>query len=355
MKKPDTITRPFRTVQEKKRVRRFWLLSFAVYALAAAVYWMIYYFITLNKCRECLEPLPYYFTQWLVGLLFTALLWLALDFFYNRKPALNILLNIILFIVHYFLWLIFEYQLEKSGLSWLSSTAGYNKSVDDFVYESWFDMVKYVLTVSAYYLLKFYISYRQSERQRIELAVLNKDMQLNLLRQQLNPHFYFNTLNNLYGLARSNNPRLTEALAQLSNIMQYVIVDCNGPRVLLSQELNFLESYIALEKLRYEQNTPIDILVDGHPNGQLIMPMLLVQFVENAFKHGMKEKSDANWMKVHFRIKNDDLFFSVDNSYYEEGISRGIGLSSVQHRLDLQYEGKYEMKMLHEANRFSVT
>jgi two-component system, LytTR family, sensor kinase len=116
-----------------------------------------------------------------------------------------------------------------------------------------------------------------------------------------------------------------------------------------------LKSYIALEKLRYEHDTVIDMRVEGHANGQSILPLMLIQFVENAFKHGMKEKSEQNWMKVNMKIDKEALFFSVDNSYYETEPSKGIGITSVQHRLDLQYEGKYDMKMQHAGNRFSIT
>jgi LytS/YehU family sensor histidine kinase len=178
---------------------------------------------------------------------------------------------------------------------------------------------------------------------------------LNLLKQQLSPHFYFNTLNNLYGLARSNNEKLAGALHQLSNIMRYVIVDCNQPKVLLSQEINFLQSYIALEKLRYEQNTVIEMEVKGEPGQATILPLLLIQFVENAFKHGMKEKSEQNWMKVDLTIQKNELLFRVDNSYYATSVAGGIGINSVKHILNLQYEGKHDLQMLHENNHFSVT
>jgi LytS/YehU family sensor histidine kinase len=206
-----------------------------------------------------------------------------------------------------------------------------------------------------FYLLKFYFEYRRTEKQRIQLAVINKDLQLNLLKQQLSPHFYFNTLNNLYGLARQNNIKLSAALHQLSNIMQYVIVDCNQPKVLMSEEVIFLQSYIALEKLRYEQNTVIEMEVNGKPNGQTIMPLLLIQFVENAFKHGMKEKSEKNWMKIRMDIQKNELLFKVNNSYYETTATAGIGINSVKSILDLQYEGRHEIALQNENNQFSVT
>jgi hypothetical protein len=340
---------------EKNRMKKFWIYSFLVYALLEAAYAIVNFSIMRAMCDNCNAPPVFYFTLWFFSLAFTGLLWYFLNLFYHKKRWVLVSINIILFAAHYFCWILVLYVLRHSGQEWLLGKGAKPPDFDDLIYSSWFDIGKYVLKLSAFYVLKFYAEYRRSEQQRTELAVLNKDLQLNLLKQQLSPHFYFNTLNNLYGLARSNSTKLPDALHQLSNIMQYVIVDCNQPKVLLSQEVSFLQSYIALEKLRYEQNTVIEMEVNGHANGQSILPLLLIQFVENAFKHGMKEKSEQNWMRVHITINGGDLLFSVDNSYYETALAGGIGIASVEHRLNLLYEGKYDMQMRHEGNRFSVT
>jgi hypothetical protein len=342
-------------INETARLKRFWLVSFAVYAMAEALFWLINYLITRQHCIPCLQPPVYFIMQWLLTIISTALLWYALNAFYFASRWSLLPVNILLFAVHYFLWIGLQYLIDSSDSPWLINRPPGQRDFNDYIYGSWFDIGKYIPKATAFYILKFYAEYRRSERQRIALAVLNKDMQLNLLKQQLSPHFYFNTLNNLYGLANSNNPKLPDALSQLSNIMRYVIVDCNQSKVLLQQEVNFLQSYIALEKLRYEHNTVIDMQVQGNANGQSILPLLLIQFVENAFKHGMKEKSEHNWMKVNMQINKNDLLFSVDNSYYANDRTEGIGIASVRHRLDLQYEGRYDLQMLHENNRFSVT
>ena len=355
MKKDDFDTGNFVSTEEKKRSKKFWQYSFCLYAAIEILILGIQYVITLSKCSHCVLPPVFYFFNWLQHILFTGLLWYCLNQVYHLKLWKIILVNILLFAAHYFLWIVLLYAIFHSGQVWLIGENPTINSFKGFVYWSWSDIGKYVVKLSVFYGLKFYFEYRRSERQRIQLAVINKDMQINLLKQQLSPHFYFNTLNNLYGLARSNSIKLSDALDQLSNIRRYVIVDCNQPKVLLSQEINFLQSYIALEKLRYEQNTVIEMGVDGDANGQTILPLLLIQFVENAFKHGMKEKSDQNWMKVNMIIRKDELLFKVDNSFYENNASEGIGINSVKHILNLQYEGKYDMKMLHEDNRFSVT
>jgi sensor histidine kinase YesM len=335
--------------------RKFWQKAFIVYAVTEAIFLVTTYLITYSQCTYCVLPLGYYIWQWSVNILLTALLWYSLNYFYRWPLAKIITGNIFIFSLYYFLWTGMLYAVLNSGINLLVWPSIKSVSYENVVLGSWFDIGKYFLKLSAFYVLKFYYEYRKAAGQRILLAVINKDMQLNLLKQQLSPHFYFNTMNNLYGLARSNSPRLSGALSQLSGIMQYVIVDCNQPKVLLSQEISFLNSYIELEKLRYEKDTVIELKVEGRANGQTILPLLLIQFVENAFKHGMKEKSDRSWMKVSLDIEDHEVLFRVDNSLYEKVPSPGIGISSVKHILDLQYKGKYDIQMEHGENRFSVT
>ncbi|MGQ0739067.1 MAG: sensor histidine kinase [Bacteroidota bacterium] len=335
--------------------RKFWRKAFIAYAITEAIFLAATYYITYSQCTYCVLPFGYYTWQWSVNILLTALLWYGLNYFY-RWPLLKIITgNIFIFFLYYFLWTGMLYAVLNSGMGFFVWPSIKSVSYENVVLGSWFDIGKYFLKLSAFYVLKFYVEYLKAAGQRIELAVINKDMQLNLLKQQLSPHFYFNTMNNLYGLARSNSPRLSGALSQLSGIMQYVIVDCNQPKVLLRQEINFLHSYIELERLRYEMDTVIELKVEGLAARQTILPLLLIQFVENAFKHGMKEKSDRSWMKVNLDIKDNEVLFRVDNSFYEKTPSPGIGISSVKHILDLQYDGKHDIQMQHVDNRFSVT
>jgi sensor histidine kinase YesM len=335
--------------------RKFWIWAFVLYAMAETLYWILNYWNISTKCNGCTQPVYYYLVQWLLYLVLTAVVWYFLNSFYKEKRIVIISLNVIVFIFHFAGWIWINYILQHFGPEWLTGYLYRKNSIHELMYYSWFDISKYVLKITAFYLMKFYSEYRRSEQQRIQLAMVNKDLQLNLLKQQLSPHFYFNTLNNLYGLARSNNSKLSRALQQLSNIMHYVIVECNQPKVSLQKEIDFLQSYIELEKLRYEENTIIDMQVEGKANGQTILPLMLIQFVENAFKHGMKEKSEQNWMRVNMRIRNSDLLFSVNNSYYPTRPAEGIGLASVKHHLNLQYEGKYDMKMDMTDGKFSVT
>lgn len=302
-----------------------------------------------------MQPLSFYILQLLAAIIMTALIWTALRVLSAAQLWRTIAGNIAVFFAYYFSWTGCLYLLYNYGPGGPSASNVTHRSFRDIVYWSWFDIARYVVIVAAYYVLQFYFRYRKAEKERILLSVINKDMQLNLLKQQLSPHFYFNTLNNLYGLSRANDARLPAALAQLSSIMQYVISDCNKTKVMLSQEINFLQSYIELERLRYEEDTPIEMKVSGKANGQAILPLILIQFVENAFKHGMKEKSERSWLKVKVDVKDKNLEFRVENSFYGDTDSQGIGIRSVKHILDLQYKEKHKLEMNHGDNSFSVT
>ncbi|MEO8405709.1 MAG: sensor histidine kinase [Chitinophagaceae bacterium] len=352
MNYPDQIVKQSAPATPVFNKRQFWKRAFISAIVIEAVYWVIHYFTQYNVCIGCLQPPAYYVIQWFLHAIFIGVVWLVLNSFYGKSKIVTVLLNIGVFIAHHATWIAMSYFLERTAPGWISRN--HNNPISIYITISWFDAGKYVLVAGVFYALKFYAEYRHSEQQRMALTLINKDLQSDLLKQQLSPHFYFNTLNNLYGLARSNSPKLSIALGQLSNIMEYVIVECNELKVPLQREIDFLQSYIALEKLRYEENIVIDMEVEGTVNGHTILPLMLVQFVENAFKHGMKEKSEQNWMKVKMRIDHDEILFSVDNSYYETRPAEGIGLSSVRDCLNLQYDGKYDMQMNTAANRFSV-
>ena len=354
MKNPETINGSLVFEKEMHSAKKFWLRVFCIYVAIEAIYWIIHYFTIQKSCPNCLRPAMFYICQWGLSLLFTGLLWYCLHLFSAKRFWATALVNLVAFVLHYFLWLAVSYCLLTSGPAWLIGKK-HHGLFSEFVYESWFDIGKYVLKLTAFYVLQFYAEYRRAEKRRLQLAVINKDLQLNLLKQQLSPHFYFNTLNNLYGLAQKNNERLPVALQQLQNIMQYVIVECNEPKVALQKEIDFLQSFIALEKLRYEENTTIDMRVQGKANGYSIIPLLLIQFVENAFKHGMKEKSEENWMRVNLFVDKAQLIFVVENSCYATAATEGIGLTSVKQRLNLQYNGKYDLQFFHGPERFSVT
>lgn len=197
----------------------------------------------------------------------------------------------------------------------------------------------------------------KEKEQQLTLEFTKKitEMELQLLKSQLNPHFYFNTLNNLYGLAMIAPKKAPDAILKLSDIMEYVIYDCRNDKVPLGKELKFLQSYIELEKLRYDENARISIEVSGRPDNRSISPMLLIQFVENGFKHGIEKEKSNSYLRIHIHVNNGSLQYeSVNSINGGNGKSGGVGLTNVKKRLDLLYPQKHELQVMRGDHEYRV-
>ncbi|MBS1600150.1 MAG: histidine kinase [Bacteroidetes bacterium] len=201
---------------------------------------------------------------------------------------------------------------------------------------------------------------RQLEKEKeqqltIEFKKKLTEMELQVLKAQLNPHFYFNTLNNLYGLTIIDPKKAPDAILKLSDIMEYIIYDCKNEKVLLGKELKFISSYIELERLRYENDAHISLNINGGGDGKMIAPLLLIQFVENAFKHGMEHHKTASYMQVDIAIEGNGLFFKSVNSVRQKADSNhGLGLTNVKKRLQMLYPGKHHLMIDRTVSEFIV-
>ena len=184
-------------------------------------------------------------------------------------------------------------------------------------------------------------------------------MELQLLRSQISPHFLFNILTNLVSLARKRSGDLEASLLMLSGLMRYMLYDASK-RISLQQEVEYLESYIALQKLRFGREVKIvfNIEISLEEKSYNIEPMLLIPFVENAFKHGTGY-ADQPFINIKLSAKNGILVFQVMNKY-EEGTSvskdetSGIGLNNVRSRLTLLYPQRHELVIEKGNNLFNV-
>jgi LytS/YehU family sensor histidine kinase len=204
-------------------------------------------------------------------------------------------------------------------------------------------------------LLKYWY---ENHRIRLELEAQNKDSELALLRNQINPHFLFNTLNNIDTLISDNQEEASDAIMRLSEIMRYMLYDSNTRFVPLQKEISYLESYIALQKIRLKDPDFVKFNVQGNDRNRRIAPMLLIPFVENAFKHGAKDSS-ARGVFVGITAGYDFLDFVVENDINSSenssrDITKGIGLKNVTRRLDLIYKDQYQLETTTENNIFRV-
>lgn len=187
-------------------------------------------------------------------------------------------------------------------------------------------------------------------QQKINAQLKEEKMgaELQILKNQLQPHFLFNTLNNIYSMALSKDEETPESILRLSNIISYMLYDCSVEKVDLEKELMLIKNYIELEKLRYGNRLDLSFDVQGDVKGKMIAPLLLLPFVENAFKHGVSKDENESWIRIHLSLINNKIEFLVENSIPDstdknELTKSGIGLSNIKKRLELQYNERYKL------------
>jgi len=186
------------------------------------------------------------------------------------------------------------------------------------------------------------------------------EAELKLLKSQIHPHFLFNTLNNLYSLALDKADSTAEGILKLSDLLNYMLYDCNEPFVPLDKEIKLINDYIELEKLRYGKRLDINIEISGNTHGKMIAPMLILPFVENSFKHGSSTKLNKTRIDLQLSIAINAIELIVENSCSENkvedklGYKKGIGLKNVKRRLELIYNKRYNLEIVEDKNFFKV-
>lgn len=217
----------------------------------------------------------------------------------------------------------------------------------------------YLLCTSSILIGLFMTRYAFRQRQlNQQLLISHQAGELKALKDQINPHFLFNTLNNLYGLTSSNPDKAGEVVLKLSQLMQYMLYEGNLPQVPLQKEITYLQNYLALERIRYGPGLHLSFLISGVTEPVIIAPLLLLPFVENAFKHGLSRQLGDAWLQIQLTVTPDELVFKVENSKPELAETPpkiGIGLPNVAKRLDLLYPGRHRLRQLNGTDSYLTT
>jgi two-component system LytT family sensor kinase len=200
-----------------------------------------------------------------------------------------------------------------------------------------------------------YIKLSQAEQQwRFE----KQAAELNYLRSQTNPHFLFNTLNNIYSLARDKSDLAAESILRLSKILRFMLYETGGEYIAIEQELQIMHDYVDLEKLRYDKSLRVNFNNDIEDMKQAIPPLLLMPLVENAFKHGVSETRNQPFVDIHISVNKRLLTFivknSTDGSDMQEPVKENIGLSNLRRQLELLYTD-YNLSIQPAASMFTAT
>ena len=199
------------------------------------------------------------------------------------------------------------------------------------------------------------------QREKQELQKRSLESELNFLKSQINPHFLFNTLNNLYALTLKKSDNAPEIVLKLSEMMRYMLYECNEKRVPLWKEINYLKNYLDLEKIRQGSHVEIEFQQEGEVENQKIAPLLFIPFVENCFKHGLKNEIGEGYVRLKLNVNKDNIAFTIANSkstvlpsQANNRKSGGIGLINVKKRLKLHYGAEYNLEIYDYPNEYRI-
>ena len=196
-----------------------------------------------------------------------------------------------------------------------------------------------------------------SFKQEKKLLAIEKEKfsaELGLLKAQINPHFFFNTLNSLYALTLKGSKQASNVVLRLSDLMHYMLYEAAANKVLLRDEIKYLENYISIEQMRFAERLEISFQYSGDIDGKMIAPLLLLPFVENAFKHGIEDNS--GWITINLKVAGTRLYLKVENSCtaVSKQKGKGVGLNNVKRRLELTYPNNYELAINQTAGTFEA-
>ncbi len=223
---------------------------------------------------------------------------------------------------------------------------------------AFYSLSPYFFTKIVFDIFRSNSKFVRSEKKRSQLEMEKLNLEKDFLTAQLNPHFLFNTLNNLYGLALRNENQAAEMILELAGMMRYTLYESNSEKVLLKKELEYLTGYVMLEKSRHKTNKQIIFNVDDSQiNGQLIAPLLTFTFIENAFKYGLKS-TKGGFIKIDVSLKEGAFYFSVINDKIDKPTPKefgGIGHVNVKKRLALLYPDRHELTIEDRGSTYFVS
>lgn len=284
-----------------------------------------------------------------IGLLFSAFIFyfnyffLTERFLFRKRTALFILTAVATILICAF----FSYMLKD--LWWNEEFSRSNHNLLP-MHKFWFYMREFTslaIMAGISIMAKVLIKWNDTEAQRQEEEKRRKEAELQNLRQQINPHFFFNTLNNIYALIAISPEKAQETVLELSKLMRYVLYENNHYFVLVHKELDFIRNYIELMRIRLTDNVDVQVDIDVPTTGKQIAPMIFVSLIENAFKHGTSP-THPSFIHVDIHQVEDRIVCLIRNSYFPKDDSdksgSGIGLENLHRRLDILYPHQHILR-----------
>jgi len=209
-------------------------------------------------------------------------------------------------------------------------------------------------------IFKITSDWARQSKERQELQTRTMQSELRFLKSQINPHFLFNTLNNLYALTLKKDDKAPEIVLKLSEMMRYMLYECNEKRVPLEKEVNYIRNYLDLEQLRQGGNVKIKFEINGQIKDQQIAPLMFIPFLENSFKHGINHVLSKGYVNVILNVDERHVNFFIENNkadmvaFPNQKRAGGIGLVNVKQRLDLLYPSNYALEIDDNPKSYAV-
>ena len=341
--------------------KKYWGLNHPILRiLQHLVFWGLSFFLFLNFFKTPgakPEKIDYIYTV-LFHLSLVPAVYLNLELllpkFGNRKRSF-LYIVLLATIVVLFAWLNYNFFAQWSA-----------KVFPDYFFISYFTFKEivffftiYVIITSLLKLSKSWFLVNELQKELLEKEKQKTEVELKALKAQINPHFFFNTLNSIYSMALDKDERLPGTVLQLSDLMRYFLYGSRDNFIPLEKDLTAVKEYIALQKLRSDTQLDIKTKISGEISDQQIAPLLLITFLENAFKHGVKGSSGNTFINLDIKVEKNKLNFTVENNKgiideVNAGDHNGLGLENVKRQLELLYPGKHLLNIKDEQDRFVV-
>ncbi|MDW7694468.1 histidine kinase [Flammeovirgaceae bacterium SG7u.111] len=204
--------------------------------------------------------------------------------------------------------------------------------------------------------LSISIKWVKSEQERVELEKESTENKLAFLKNQVSPHFFMNTLNNIHALVDINSEEAKESIIKLSRLMGYLLYESQTDLIPLQKEIQFINSYVELMKLRFTDQVSVDLLMPQAESSVSIPPLLFISFIENAFKYGISYQNPS-YVRIIFKLEKERLYFEIENSVHgerEKQKNSGLGIENTQKRLELIYGSGFDLKLDDAPSSFNV-
>ncbi len=347
-----------------KKIKRDYNRMFQITLKHHIIFWTIYFILNTIRWGGLHNDYLYSLKTTAIGfpihmaLCYFNIYYLMPKFIYRRKYFLFL----ILLLTSLFVSLLIKYNLTYYLIShnvWPEGSIVINKITFSYALDMMMGELYVVTFVSAIIITMDWI---KEHKRLTDLEKIQLETELLFLRTQISPHFFFNTLNNIYSLALEKSTKTPEVILKLSELMRYLLYETKIKRKSLEEEIICIQNYLDLERLRYGDKLEIEMNITGDIKNKKIAPILLLSFIENAIKHGANKNIGKVKISINFKIKDEFLYFSISNpnpakTKYKQkiGLSGGIGLKNVKKRLALGYKKEdYKLNIKNKGKLFNV-